>query len=151
MQITSTNFQHLETIPVQFTAYGDNTSPALTFSEIPEDTQSLVLIVDDPDAPNGLFTHWTIFNMSPGTLQLIEGELPLSGIPGKNDSGVNEYFGPKPPEGTGEHRYFFRLYALDEQLDLPEGVDSATLRDALSDHIIDETELIGTFSYEDKE
>ncbi len=110
MQITSTNFDNLDQIPDRFSPYGENVNPILTFSEIPEGTESLALIVEDPDAPGGIFTHWILYNMSPGTLQIIDGELPLTGTEGLNDTGKTGYFGPKPDSGT--HRYIFKLFAL---------------------------------------
>lgn len=149
MQITSSDFQNNEPIPQKFSRDGEDINPSLTFSEIPDGARSLALTVEDPDAPNGLFTHWILYNMSPGTLQIVEGELPVSGRQGVNDYGEETYGGPKPPSGT--HRYIFKLLALDEQLDLEDEdngikVDRATLYSAMEGHIIEEAEIIGTFS-----
>lgn len=150
MQITSSDFQNLEPIPQKFSRDGEDINPSLTFSEIPDDAQSLVLIVEDPDAPSGLFTHWIIYNMSPSTLQIIEGELPVSGRQGVNDYGEETYGGPKPPSGSGTHRYLFKLIALREMLDLEDDdgikVDRETLYTAMEGHIIEEAEIIGTYS-----
>ena len=146
MQITSSDFQNLESIPLKFSHGGENINPSLTFSEIPADAQSLVLIVEDPDAPGGIFTHWILFNMSPATLQIVQGQLPVSGVQGLNDAHQNSYYGPNPPSGT--HRYFFKLFALDEMLEFEESssVDSKKIYEAMDGHIIDKAELIGTFS-----
>lgn len=150
MQITSTNFDQNEPLPEKYSAYGENINPLLTFSEIPDNTASLLLIVDDPDAPNGLFTHWIVYNMSPATLQIIEGEIPLSGIEGVNDTGKKGYFGPKPPSGT--HRYFFRLFALDISLEFPDiiEVNREEIDQAIDGHVIEKTELIGTYTKEEE-
>lgn len=147
MQITSSDFENLEAIPAKYSRDGEDINPSLTFSEIPDNTQSLLLIVDDPDAPNGTFTHWILYNMSPGTLQIVEGELPISGIQGQNDYGENTYGGPKPPSGT--HRYFFKLYALDTSLsfeDETKPVDRTAVDNAIEGHVIETAELIGTYS-----
>lgn len=146
MQITSTNFDNLDPLPSQFSRDGDNINPALTFSEIPEAAETLALIVEDPDAPNGVFTHWILYNMLPGTLQITEGELPLSGEQGLNDWGEQAYGGPQPPSGT--HRYFFRLYALDTTIDTPEPLNREAFYTAIQDHTIDHAEIISTFSAE---
>lgn len=146
MQITSSDFEHMEPIPFRFGRKGQDINPSLTFSEIPEDAQSLALIVDDPDAPNGTFTHWILYNMSPATLQIVEGQLPISGEQGFNDYSQQTYGGPMPPYGT--HRYIFKLLALDEQLEFEENtkVDRATFETAIEGHILAQAELVGTFS-----
>jgi Raf kinase inhibitor-like YbhB/YbcL family protein len=146
MQVTSSDFQDMEPLPERFSRDGENINPSLTFSEIPPEAESLVLIVDDPDAPVGTFTHWILYNMSPGTLQIVEGELPATGIQGFSDYGEDSYGGPKPPSGT--HRYFFRLFALDKMLEFEEGtkVDRVAIDEAMEGHIIEEAEIIGTYS-----
>lgn len=149
MQITSTDFQNQEPIPEKFSRDGENINPSLTFSQIPENAASLALVVEDPDAPNGIFTHWILYNMSPGTLQIPEAELPLSGLQGTNDYDEETYGGPQPPSGT--HRYFFKLFALDTMLDLvdeDEGmkVDRQTLYAAMEGHVLETAEIVGTYS-----
>lgn len=152
MQITSSDFANNEPIPSKFSRDGEDINPSLTFSEIPENAQSLALIVEDPDAPVGLYTHWILYNMSPSTLQVMEGQLPLSGgIQGFSDYDEQTYGGPKPPAGSGTHRYFFKLFALDEMLDLTDEdvgikVDRAKLYEAMDGHIIEQAEIIGTYS-----
>ncbi len=144
MQITSTNFQNNEPIPSRFGRDEDDVNPSLTFSEIPEKAESLALIMEDPDAPSGLFTHWILYNMTPGVLQIVEGELPVSGIQGLNDYGEPKYGGPKPPSGT--HRYFFKLFALDTMIETTSALDRTALYQAMDDHIIDKAEIVGTYS-----
>src|SRR5690606_39692385 len=99
MNITSTVFQNNESLDSKYSYDGDNVNPPLTFSEIPQEAASLALIMDDPDAPSGTFTHWILFNLSPSTLQILEGQMPETGILGKNDYGEVAYGGPKPPSG----------------------------------------------------
>jgi Raf kinase inhibitor-like YbhB/YbcL family protein len=146
MQITSSDFDNMDPLPERFGRDIENINPSLTFSEIPKGTESLALIVDDPDAPSQTFTHWILYNMSPATLQIVEGELPISGVQGFSDYDEPTYGGPKPPSGT--HRYFFKLFALDKMLEFEEGskVDRAAIDDAMDGHIIEEVEIIGTYS-----
>ena len=148
MQITSSDFQNEEPLPHRFGRDGEDINPSLTFSEIPDGAQSLALTVEDPDAPSGIFTHWIMYNMSPGTLQILEGELPVSGRQGVNDYDEETYGGPKPPSGT--HRYVFKLFALDSLLDLEDDegikVDSQTFYEAIDGHVIEKAEITGTYS-----
>jgi hypothetical protein len=134
-----------DTIPPKYTCDGDNTNPPLAFSEIPEGARSLVLIVDDPDAPAGLFTHWTVFNMSPAALQVPDNGLPMTGKQGATDFGNIGYGGPCPPSGGGAHRYCFRLFALDAELNLSEGVSRQDLDAAMNDHLIETAVLAGHY------
>lgn len=152
MQIKSPAFEHNTRIPKKYTCQGENISPPLQFSSIPEGAESLVLIMDDPDVPaqvreDQMYDHWVLFNIEP-----CDGidEDASQGIPGSNTSGDNAYTGPCPPaqfEPT-EHRYFFRLYALDTMLDLDEGVSKDELIEAMQDHIIEKAELIGLYEKE---
>ena len=144
MTITSEAVMADGTIARQYTCDGANISPPLTFSDIPEGTESLALVVDDPDAPNGVFTHWMYFDMSPATLQIVENDKPLTGRAGLNSFGTTDYGGPCPPDGS--HRYFFKLYAMDATLDLPEGVSREELLQAVAEHQIDAAELMGTYA-----
>lgn len=143
MQITSTNFQNNEPIPARFSRDGEDINPSLTFSELPEDARSLTLIMEDPDAPEDTFTHWIIYDMTPGVLQIVEGEMPISGKQGLNDYGETGYGGPKPPSGT--HRYFFKLFALDTMLEPNTAVDRTVLYQAMDGHVIDQAQIIGTY------
>src|SRR5438034_2460645 len=119
MKVTSSAFQEGANIPSKFSCDGANTSPPLQISDVPSEAKSLDLIVDDPDAPSGLFTHWIVWNIEPATGQIAENSSPTGGSQGTNDFGKSGYGGPCPPLGT--HRYFFKLVALDEKLSLKAG------------------------------
>lgn len=145
MQLLSPAFSHNEPIPAKFTCKGENVSPPLEWVEAPDDTQSFVLIVDDPDAPNGDWVHWLIWNMNPETKSLSEDHKPKSGIEGTTSFGRTGYDGPCPPSGT--HHYFFKLYALSTpNLDLDASATKAELEAAMEGNVITKAELIGTFS-----
>jgi hypothetical protein len=145
MHITSTVFQDGEEIPKEHSYDGGNQNPPLTFSEVPREAKSLVLIVEDPDAPSGTFTHWILYNMSPATLQIPKGQLPLETQQATNDFGQIGYGGPKPPSGT--HRYAFKLFALDTTLDGVRPTDKRPVLDvAMKGHVIDQAQLVGIFS-----
>lgn len=140
MKLTSPEFGHQDMIPQKFTCDGEDVNPKLEVEEIPDNAESLALIVDDPDAPMGSFVHWVIFNM-PVTNTIEEDSAP--GKQGVNDFKKQHYGGPCPPSGT--HRYFFKLYALDQQLDLNEGIAKEDLEKAMEGHIIEKTELVGKY------
>jgi hypothetical protein len=118
-------------------------SPSLLFHDVPDEAVTLALIMDDPDAPGGTFSHWLIWNMPPTIHQVAEGTKP-EGVMGKNDFGDIAYGAPCPPEGT--HNYRFRLYALDEELDLHRGATREELDRAMQGHTIDRAELIGKYT-----
>lgn len=149
MKLDSTVFGHNDSIPAKYTCVGDkgikNISPPLQWSDIPPGTQSLALIMDDPDAPGGTFDHWIVFNIPPSTTGFTENlkSLPEGAKTGKNSWGKNEYGGPCPPDK--EHRYIFKLYALNIILDLPAGSSKAAVLDAMKGHIKAEVELIGKY------
>mgnify|MGYP001827221761 CR=1 FL=1 len=140
MKLTSPAFAHQAMIPQKYTCQGEDISPPLTLSNIPEGTISLALINEDPDAPMGTWNHWLIWNIKP-TEEIKEDSAP--GIQGKNSWERNDYGGPCPPRGT--HRYFFKLYALDTELDLPAGSTKEELEKAMVDHILEQTELLGVY------
>jgi Raf kinase inhibitor-like YbhB/YbcL family protein len=148
MQLTSPAFQHKGHIPKLYTCEGKNAHPPLQFHNIPEGTKSFVLIMDDPDVPASIrpeqmFDHWVIFNIPPETREIKEsGKVP--GIQGQNTRGKNDYFGPCPP--FGEHRYFFKLYALDCQLLLHPGATKKAVQQALQGHVLAEAELMGLYA-----
>lgn len=142
MHIESPAFEAHQTIPKKFTCEGEDTSPPLTIQDVPKGTKSLALIVDDPDAPSGVFVHWLIWNMDPISLQIVEGQSFPS--QGRNDFGELDYRGPCPPKGK-PHRYFFKLYALDTKLDLPAGSSKKQLEETMEGHIIGKAELIGKY------
>jgi hypothetical protein len=143
MKITSSAFQQGGNIPSKFSCDGPNTSPPLQISDVPSEAKSLVLIVDDPDAPSGLFTHWAVWNISPQTTTIGEGSTP-KGVQGTNDFGKSGYGGPCPPSGT--HRYYFKVFALDRELDLPVGAKRSQLDAAMKGHVIAQGELMGRYS-----
>jgi len=140
MKITSPAFKHNEMIPRKYTCQGDDINPPLNLEGIPANTKSLVLIVDDPDAPMGTWVHWVVFDI-PVVGSIIEDSIP--GKQGYNDFGRNNYGGPCPPSGT--HRYFFKLYALDTILNLKEGIKKQDLEKVMVGHILDEDEIIGLY------
>jgi Raf kinase inhibitor-like YbhB/YbcL family protein len=143
MKITSSAFQEDANIPSKFTCDGEDTSPPLQIADVPAGAKSLVLIVDDPDAPSGLFTHWIVWNISPQTSSAGEGSAP-KGMKGTNDFGKSGYGGPCPPSGT--HRYYFKIFALDCELDLPAGAKRVQLDAAMKGHVIAQGELMGRYS-----
>ena len=143
MKITSQNFRNNEKIPVKFTCDGEDINPNLTIEEVPPAAKSLVLIMDDPDAPAGLWTHWIVWNIYPKTKMIKENEVPEGGTEGKNTSRSLGYQGPCPPRGT--HRYFFRIYALDCLLNLGVGSARQELDRTIEGHILEKAELIGLF------
>jgi Raf kinase inhibitor-like YbhB/YbcL family protein len=132
-----------ETIPTRHTCEGEDLSPPLTWSTPPEGTVSLALVVDDPDAPRGTFTHWLAWGIDPAAGSLAEGEQPP--FEGRNDFGEPGYRGPCPPPGHGKHRYSFRLAALDAELELAAGASKGNLEQALGGHALAVAELVGTF------
>ena len=143
MKITSSAFQQGGNIPSKFSCDGRNTSPPLQISDVPPGAKSLVLIVDDPDAPSGLFTHWAVWNISPQIGSISEGSTP-KGVQGTNDFGKSGYGGPCPPSGT--HRYYFKIFALDQQLDLPSGAKRSQLDAAMKGHMVAQGELMGRYA-----
>lgn len=150
LSLTSPAFQNSASIPSQFTCDAENVSPPLSISGVPAEAKSLALIVDDPDVPkalkpDGVFDHWTLFNIAPDTTAIPQAT--AVGIAGANGAGKNQYTGPCPPREyePSEHRYFFRLYALDAMLDLPTGASKADVLSAMEGHILAETELMGKY------
>jgi Raf kinase inhibitor-like YbhB/YbcL family protein len=142
MKLTSPEFENEGRIPSEYTCDGSDTSPELNIADIPESTKSLVLICDDPDAPAGTWDHWIVFNIAPTTSKIAKGAEP-QGTAGKNSWGKAGYGGPCPPSGT--HRYFFKLYALDTELDLPEGSAKADIEKAMQGHILEQAQLMGKY------
>jgi len=141
--LESNAFEHAQAIPKHFTCDGEDVSPPLRWTSVPEKTRSLALLVDDPDAPDGVFTHWVAWGLDPGTGGLGEGE---SGPrEGRNDFGTVGYRGPCPPPGAGAHRYLFRLYALDGDLELDSGAGKAELEHAIERHVLTTADLVGTY------
>jgi Raf kinase inhibitor-like YbhB/YbcL family protein len=143
MKITSSAFNEGGNIPSKCTCDGSDTSPPLQITGVPSGAKTLVLIADDPDAPGGLFTHWLVWNIAPQTNSIAEGTAP-KGVHGTNDFGKSGYKGPCPPPGT--HRYSFKIFALDRELDLRPGAKRSQVDAAMKDHVIAQGELVGRYA-----
>lgn len=141
LHISSTAFQHNGHIPSRFTCDGGNINPALEIGNLPAACKSIAIIVEDPDAPGGIFDHWLIWNISPGAKIT---EHFSSGIEGTNSFGKTHYGGPCPPNGT--HRYYFNVYALNSLLPLKAGASKPALVKAMKGHILASGVLMGTYS-----
>lgn len=149
LTLSSGAFKSGDVIPMQYSCEGANVSPPLSWRGLPDGTQSLALILDDPDAPRGLFTHWIIYNLPPDLDGLPEdaaNHLISVASHGRNDFGQRSYGGPCPPRGDEPHRYFFRLYALDSQIELMSGAPRPQVLDAIRDHVLERAELTGIYS-----
>jgi Raf kinase inhibitor-like YbhB/YbcL family protein len=147
MKLSSPAFKEGEVIPSLYTCEGKNINPLIEIDQVPPDAKSLVLICDDPDVPktirpDGIYDHWVVFNIPPTVRKIPENSTP-PGLQGKNTAGQNKYTGPCPPDR--EHRYFFKLYALDKTLDLKAGATKKEVEKAMHGHIIAQTELMGRF------
>ena len=140
LRVTSPVFDNNGIIPAKYTCDGEDVNPPLKIEGISEGTKSLVLIVDDPDAPMGTWDHWIVWNISP-TGKIIENSIP--GTEGLNDFRKHSYGGPCPPSGT--HRYFFKVYALDTKLDLNPNSRKRDVERAMKGHILAEGEIIGLY------
>jgi Raf kinase inhibitor-like YbhB/YbcL family protein len=148
IQLTSPAFAEGAAIPDQYTCDGPNISPPLKWSSVPQGTKSIALIVEDPDAPLGTFTHWVIFSISPSVTELPERVPTMDVLPDGVRQGINDmrrtgYGGPCPP--TGSHRYFFKLYALDIELSLKPGATKKDLVSAMEGHVLALGQLMGTY------
>jgi len=143
MKIKSPDFENNGKIPAKFTGDGQDINPTLLIENVPENTKILVLIMDDPDAPVGLWVHWLVWNISPETTEIRKDSIPENAIQGKNSWGKNNYGGPMPPSGT--HRYFFKIYALSESINLQEGATKQEIEKAMEGKIIEKSELIGLY------
>jgi len=148
-RMRSAAFTEGEAIPRRFTCEGANISPALHWTEPPDGTRSLALVVEDPDAPGGVWTHWVVYNLPAQARELQENvprqaKLPGGGAQGRNSFGHTGYEGPCPPPGNA-HRYFFRLYALDSRLSLQPGATRQEVQAAAKVHVLGEAQLMGRF------
>ncbi|HEX7515936.1 MAG TPA: YbhB/YbcL family Raf kinase inhibitor-like protein [Chthoniobacterales bacterium] len=144
MKITTSAFQEGGNIPSKFTCDGADVSPPLRIEGAPASAKSLVLIMDDPDAPGGVFTHWLAWNIDPHTNEIPEGGARIMPARGTNDFGKLGYGGPCPPSGT--HRYFFKIFALDFNLDLKSGAKRHELEKQIHGHIIARGQLMGGYA-----
>jgi Raf kinase inhibitor-like YbhB/YbcL family protein len=143
MQLSTPSFANNSSVPVKFTCQGQNINPELQISGVPSDAKSLALILDDPDAPNGDFVHWVVWNIPANTKSIPENASAKFAVQGSNGASKQQYMGPCPP--TGIHRYFFRLYALASLLEIPTTSIKADLLKAMEGKILDETQLMGTY------
>jgi Raf kinase inhibitor-like YbhB/YbcL family protein len=141
LSVKSPVFENSKFIPVKYTCDGADVNPPLTIEGVPEGTKTLVLIVDDPDAPMGTFDHWIVWNIPPTTRKIEENTVP--GTEGMSSYRKHAYGGPCPPYGT--HRYFFKVYALDTQLDLKSNSTKKDVEKAMEGHILAEGELVGLY------
>jgi Raf kinase inhibitor-like YbhB/YbcL family protein len=148
LTVSSPAFANGQPIPVEYTCSGENRSPALNWSEVPSTARSLALIIDDPDAPMGTFTHWVVYNLPPTLAGLPAGvpagAISTGGTQGINSSRTNGYTGPCPPPGK-PHRYYFKLFALDLEPSLPTGLTVEKLTSSITGHILAQGEWMGTF------
>lgn len=149
INVTTPRFEYGKAIPVKFTCDGDDVSPVIRWDNLPKDTASVVLLMEDPDAPMGTFTHWIVYNLPPdstGMEEIIPKQKTLNngGFQGRNDFGKYGYGGPCPPEGE-THRYYFRVYALKKKLKQEDGANRDALLDAIKDKVIDSGEYMGTY------
>lgn len=149
LSISSSAFHEGDKIPRKYTCEGEDVSPELTWNKPPEDTISLALLVEDPDAPGGVFTHWILFNLPTGIMILPQGmatqnQLPDGSLQGKNDFGKVGYNGPSPPPGR-PHKYQFTLYALDRPLNLKPSVGKKQIVDAMRGHILAQGQIMGIY------
>ena len=146
MKLSSPVFQDGEEIPSRYACEGESINPPLIIEDVVSGAQSLALVMDDPDAPAGIWTHWVLWNISPETAEIFEDSVPENALEGENSSGNIGYDGPCPPSGI--HHYSFRVYALDAMagMDLPAGAAVADAQKFINDHILESAELTGIYS-----
>jgi Raf kinase inhibitor-like YbhB/YbcL family protein len=145
MELSSSVFANNGPIPQRFTCDGENINPPLQITQVAEGARTLVLLVDDPDAPMGVWDHWVVWNIDPQTETVAENSLPTDAVQGTNSSNSRKYIGPCPPSGI--HHYHFKLYALDTDLNLDPSSRKADVESAMEGHVMDWTELIGTYQH----
>lgn len=144
IRVTSSAFAADAPIPTAYSCKGDNIAPPLAWTGIPSGAREIALVVDDPDAPSGTYTHWILFGLAPSTASLAEGVVPAGAKQARNSAGHPAYDGPCPPSGT--HHYRFTIYTLDAPIDLADGASKDAALDAISDHATAQGRLVGTFS-----
>ncbi len=149
IKITSKAFEEGGMIPDKYSCEGDNVSPPLVWTSVPEGTKSIALICDDPDAPMGTWVHWVLFNLPPAGRELSENVLPQRELKNGARQGTNDfrkigYGGPCPPPGSA-HRYYFKLYALNMVVNLGPGTSKSQLVEAMKGHILAEGQLMGKY------
>lgn len=149
MELSSHAFSYMQSIPVKYTCDGADVSPPLAWKNVPDKTKSIVLIVDDPDAPMGTWVHWIVYDIPPQIESISESQPTSETLDNGAKQGMTSfkkvgYGGPCPPNGT--HRYFFKLYALDSKLNLAPGKTKKIIEEAMKGHVLSQTELVGTYS-----
>ncbi|MFN2130282.1 MAG: YbhB/YbcL family Raf kinase inhibitor-like protein [Anaerolineae bacterium] len=149
MELVSGAFDSGDSIPRKYTCDGDNISPPLSWRFVPDEANALVLVCDDPDAPEGPFVHWVLYDL-PVDIRRLEEDVPRKdrlasgGVQGRNGSGKIGYSGPCPPRGSAHH-YYFRLYALDQSLNLPPGATRQQVLNRIEGHVLDNARLLGLY------
>ena len=145
IQLRSPAFNDHSAIPARLAKDGEDVSPALEWSGVPEGAAELVLLCEDPDAPGGTFVHWVLAGLDPSLTGLAEGEVPDGAVEGANDYGGTGYGGPQPPVGDGAHRYFFLLYAVADRLGMAPGASAADVRRSMEAKVVAQGTLVGTY------
>ncbi len=144
MNITSPVLKDDNFLPAKYTCDGEGVNPPLNIADIPKDAKSLALIMDDPDAPGGTFTHWLVWNIHPVIEEVEEKSIPLDAVEGYSSAQKEGYTPPCPPSGT--HRYRFKLYALDQYLSVDKHISQPDLESEIEKHLIDKAELVTKYS-----
>ncbi len=144
MRLTSSVFLYNEKIPVKYSCDAQSVNPPLAISNVPKNAKSLIIIVNDPDAPSGDFVHWIVYNIPPQTTEIVENSVPTGALQAVNGAGKPEYMGMCPPSGT--HRYFFTLSALDITLSVPQTANKSDIQKAMEGHIVGTSLLVGLYS-----
>ncbi len=144
MKVFTSAFKNNEKIPAKFTCDGEDINPEIFIEDVSKEARSLVLIVDDPDSPSGNWSHCVIWNIDPKISLIKQGELPAGSNSGVNDFGKRGYGGPCP--SRGEHRYFFKIFALSEKLFIPDGSTKNDVESAMKDLILEKSEFVGLYS-----
>lgn len=145
LRLISQAFRDGGMIPPQYTCRGHNVNPPLNILGKPDDARSLAVIMHDPDAVSGDFTHWLMWDIPTTTDVIAANSVPVGAQQGQNDSGSSQYLGPCPPAGSGTHRYLFELYALDTNISLQAGSRRQEVEKAIQPHVIDKSVLTGLF------
>ena len=145
IELTSSAFEAGGRIPTKYTCSGKEISPPLAWADVPAGTKSLALLVEDPDAPGGTFTHWTVYGIPPTVHKIAQGTAPSGSTQGENSFGDDKYGGPCPPKGDEAHHYVFNLYALRADPKLEPGAKPDDVRGAIKKQAIGRGSLIGTF------
>lgn len=143
MKLTSSVFEDNQNLPSKYTCDGEGVNPPLQWNNVPGGAKSLALIVDDPDAPNGLWSHWLIWNIDPTEKEINENAVPKKAVVGMNSSGLQNYDSPCPPSGI--HRYRFKLYALKKMLSLAEGSNQLALERAITGNVLERTQITALY------